>query len=58
MNHGMNCKKRPQNDVVNEKYPPRRSISINFVEFFKLQEKLSFKMVTEIWSKLKDKDIV
>ena len=34
----MNCKKRPQNDVVNEKYPPRRSISINFVEFFKLQE--------------------
>lgn len=29
----MNCKKRPQNDVVNEKYPPRRSISINFVEF-------------------------
>lgn len=49
----------PKNDVVNENtpsLPTSRSIS-KLCWIFKLQKK-SFKMVTEIWSKLKDKDIV
>ena len=49
----------PKNDVVNEKYPPPFQLAVvlvNFVEFLSCKKK-SFKMVTEIWSKLKDKDI-
>ena len=53
-------KSAPQNDVVNEKYPPPFQLAVvlvNFVEFLSCKKKC-FKMVTEIWSKLKDKDIV
>jgi len=38
----MNCKKRPQNDVVNEKYPPPFQLAVVLVKLcwiFKLQEK-------------------
>ena len=42
MNHGMNCKKRPKNDVVNEKYPPPFQLAVvlvNFVEFLSCKKK-------------------